>query len=79
MNDAENCKRFNNLLKNILKNFKSNDERFEDVNREKLRAINQCKFIIINDFYKFYFLINKNLNVIVIARLNVIHVKFIII
>ena len=67
MNAAENCKKLINLLKDVFKNFKNDDERFESVNCERFRAVNQCKFIVIDDFCKFYSLIDKNLNVIVIA------------
>ena len=39
MNIAQNCKRLDNLLKNIFKNFKNDDEKLEDVNRERLRVV----------------------------------------
>ena len=79
MNVVESCRKLDNLLKNVLENFKNDDERFENINREKLCVINRCKFAIINDFCRFCFLINKDLNIIVIARLNVMHIKFIVI
>ena len=79
MNAAESCKRLNNLLKNVFENFKSDDERFKNVNRERFRVVDRCKFDVIDDFCRFCSLTDKCLNVIVIARLNVMHVKFIVI
>ena len=79
MNTAQSCKKFNNLLKNILESFKNDDERLENVNRERFRVVNRCKSAVIDDCCRFCFLIDRNLNVIVIARLNVMHVKFIVI
>ena len=79
MNAAENCRRLDNLLKDVLKSFENDDEKLENVNRERLRAVNRCKFIIIDDFCRFCSLTDRDLSVIVIARLNVMHVRFIII
>ena len=55
INIVQNCKKLDNLLKNVLENFKYNDERFENVNRERLRVVDRYKFIIINNFCKFCF------------------------
>ena len=79
MNAVQNCKKLDNFLKNIFKSFENDDERFKDVNRERFHVVNQCKFVVIDDFYRFCSLINRNLNVIVIVQLNVMHVKFIVI
>ena len=79
MRVVESCKRLNNLLKNVLECFKNNDETLEDVNRERFRVVNRCKFAVIDNFCRFCSLIDKSLNVIVIARLNVMHVRFIVI
>ena len=79
INTAESCKKLNNFLKNVFKSFKSNDKRFRKINREKLRIVDQCKFIVIDDCCRFCFMTDKNLNVIIIVRLNVMHVKFIVI
>ena len=79
MNVAKNCKRLDNLLKNVLENFESDDKKLEDVNRENFRVINWCKFAVIDNYCKFYFMIDRSLNVIVIIRLNVMHVEFIVI
>ena len=56
MNAVQSCERFDNLLKHIFKSFKNNDEKFKNVNREKLRVVDRCKFVVIDDYYKFYFL-----------------------
>ena len=79
MNAVQSCRRLNNLLKNVFKNSESDDERLEGVNRGKLRVVDRCKFAVINDCCRFCSLTDRNLNVIVIARLNVMHVKFIVI
>ena len=79
MNIAKSCKRFNNLLKDVFENFENDDKRFKNVNRGRFHVVDRCKFIIINDFCRFCFLIDKDLSVIVIIRLNIMHVRFIVI
>ena len=79
MNVVKSYKRFDNLLKNILEIFENDDKRLRRINRERFCIVDRCKFAVINDCCKFCFMTDKDLNVIIIVRLNVMHVKFIII